>query len=264
MAKTLPYSSVSARISAIPGARSGATTVLQIARYDPDGLRCLKIVVSRFESGSRHWGKRLHGGGAQQAPPRGTLNALAAALLPNWTAQWVWAERLEVPLFPSSDWLITDKTLAIELGDMRASFRDDGRRFKDKRATEVPLPTVDDSAELLGDSNVLAASFRTPVDEIAMRFRAAAGETLYERAVTLLQPAERRTMRVDAVTTLVPGRDDVAEIDLDKKPTPITLLIRLTVDYFSSAGCEYADVEHFLRTGRHPDPPREADAGSAA
>lgn len=78
-------------------------------------------------------------------------------------------------------------------------------------------------------------------------------------------------MRVDAVTTLVPGRDDVAEIDLDrqiidldKKPTPTTLLIRLAVDYFSSAGCAHADVEHFLRTGRPPDPPREADAGSTA
>ena len=61
------------------------------------------------------------------------------------------------------------------------------------------------------------------------------------------------------MSTLVPARDETAEIDLDrqiidldKKPTPMTVLIRLAVQYFHRAGYNYADVEEFMRTGHAP------------
>lgn len=75
----------------------------------------------------------------------------------------------------------------------------------------------------------------------------------------VFEPSQRQELRVSEVRTLVPGRDDVAEIDLDrqvidleKTPTPISVLIRLAMSYFHHAGYEYADVEHFLRAGEAP------------
>lgn len=68
------------------------------------------------------------------------------------------------------------------------------------------------------------------------------------------------------VRTLVPGRDDVAEIDLDrqvidldKTPTPISVLLRLAMSYFHRAGYDYSDVEQFLRTGEAPASAHDAD-----
>ena len=72
-------------------------------------------------------------------------------------------------------------------------------------------------------------------------------------------------MRVSDIHTLVPGRDDVAEIDLDrqvidldKTPTPISVLIRLALSYFHHAGYDEASIERFLRTGDALAPERAA------
>lgn len=191
----------------------------------------------------------------------GALNQLAASLLPNWTAQWVWAETLEPPLQPTFDWLITDKTLAVEIGDMRAAFRDDGRRFKDKKPTEDPLPTIGDMEAVLRDPHIQAASFHTAAEDISYSYRATGDQVLYDRLLQVFEPSQRHELRVSEVRTLVPGRDDVAEIDLDrqvidldKTPTPISVLIRLAMNYFHHAGYDYAHVEHFLRTGEAPAP----------
>ena len=143
----------------------------------------------------------------------GALNSLAAALLPNWTAQWVWAETFDLPLHPTYDWLITDKTLAVEIGDMRAAFRDDGRRFKDKKPKDEPLPAIDDIEHVLRDRNVQAANFHTDTEDISYSYRAVGDQVLYERIVEMFEPSQRRGLRVSDVRTLVPGRDDVAEIE---------------------------------------------------
>jgi hypothetical protein len=202
----------------------------------------------------------------------GALNQLATALLPNWTAQWVWAEPLDLPLQLTFDWLIAEKTLAVEIGDMRASFRDDGRRFKDKKRTDEPLRTISDMEGVLRDRNVQAASFRTASEEIAYSYRATAEQPLYDRLLQLFEPSQRDELRVTEVSTLVPGRDDIAEIDLDrqvidldKTPTPISVLIRLAFTYFHRAGYDFGDVEQFLHTGEPPKRPVDAPApGEAA
>lgn len=200
----------------------------------------------------------------------GALNQLATALLPNWTAQWVWAEPLELPLQPTFDWLIADKTLAVEIGDMRASFRDDGRRFKDKKPTDEPLRAISDMEGVLRDRNVQAASFRTASEEIIYSYRATGEQPLYDRLLQLFEPSQRDELRVTEVRTLVPGRDDIAEIDLDrqvidldKTPTPISVLIRLAFTYFHRAGYDFADVDQFLRTGEPPKHPAAGEPGEA-
>jgi len=189
----------------------------------------------------------------------GALNQLAAALLPNWTAQWVWAETFEFPLQPTFDWLITGKTLAVEIGDMRAAFRDDGRRFKDKGPTDDPLPSIDEMEHVLRDSNIRAASFQTAAEDITYSYRASGEQSLYERLMQIFEPSQRHELRLSEVHTLVPSRDDVAVIDLDrqvidldKTPTPVSVLIRLAMRYFHHADYDYAAVEEFLRTGKPP------------
>jgi hypothetical protein len=190
----------------------------------------------------------------------GALNKLAATLLPNWTAQWVWAQTLELPLQPTLDWLITDRTLAVEIGDMRAAFRDDGRRFKDKKPTDAPLPTIADMETVLSDPHVRAANFRSASEDIAYSYRATTDKTIYGRLGELLEDTHRRSLRVSDIHMLVPGRDDVAEIDLDrqvidldKTPTPISVLIRLALSYFHHASYDEATIEQFLRTGDVPE-----------
>jgi hypothetical protein len=199
----------------------------------------------------------------------GPLNKLAAALLPNWTAQWVWAETGDLPLHTTMDWLITDRTLAIEIGDMRASFRDDGRRFKDKKPRPDPLPTVDEMEDVLRDPNVRAANLHTSAEDISYAYRAVGDEALYDRLLKLIETSQRRELRVSDVQTIVPGRDDVAEIDLarqvidlDKTPTPISVLIRLAMGYFHHATYDMADVDHFLRTAELPSADERVDRES--
>jgi hypothetical protein len=189
-------------------------------------------------------------------------------LLPNWTAQWVWAQTFDPPLQPTYDWLIVDRTFAVEIGDMRASFRDDGRRFKDKKPTDSPLPSIADMEGALSDPYVRAAKFQSAAEDITYAYHATADKALYERLDELFEESQRRGLRVSELHTLIPGRDDVAEIDLarqvidlDKTPTPVSLLTRLALTYFHHAGYQESDVEHFLRTG---DPPPEATAEQAA
>lgn len=198
----------------------------------------------------------------------GALNRLAATLLPNWTAQWVWAQTFDPPLQSTYEWLVADRTIAIEIGDMRASFRDDGRRFKDKKPTDSPLPSIGDMETALSDPHVRAAKFQSAAEDITYAYHATADKALYERLDELFEESQRRGLRVSELHTLVPGRDDVAEIDLsrqvidlDKTPTPLSLLVRLALAYFHHAGYREGDVEHFLRTG---DPPPEEAAERAA
>jgi len=61
----------------------------------------------------------------------GSFNAMAQALMPYWTAKWVWAERHpQAPLMPVYDWIIDNSIVGIEANDLRAFFADDGRHFK--------------------------------------------------------------------------------------------------------------------------------------
>lgn len=189
----------------------------------------------------------------------GALNSLAAALLPNWTAQWVWAETGDLPLHPTFDWLITDRTLAVEIGDMRVAFRDDGRRFMNKKPRPDPLPTIGDIEHVLRDPHVQAANLHTTAEDISYSYHAVGDQVLYDRLLEMFERSQWLGLRVSEVRTIVPGRADVATIDLarqvidlDKTPTPISVLIRLAMAYFHRAGYDISDVEHFLHTGTPP------------
>ena len=119
------------------------------------------------------------------------LNELAAALVSGWTAQWVWAQTSDIPLFPTFEWVISDQTLGVQIGDMCAFFRDDGRRFKDKRPTEDPLLRIEDAEPILRDPNVLSASFAAADEALTYSFQTTAGQTLYERVTALLDASRR-------------------------------------------------------------------------
>ena len=126
---------------------------------------------------------------------------------------------------------------------------------------------IGDMEHVLRDPNVQAASFHTTAEDISYSYRASGQQVLYDRLLQVFEPSQRQELRVSEVRTIVPGRDDIADIDLarqvinlDKTPTPICVLVRLAMSYFHHTRYHYSDVEHFLRTGE----PQASAADDAA
>ena len=96
----------------------------------------------------------------------GTFNEMAHALLPYWTAKWVWAERADaVPLFEHYAWFLDRGLVGLEANDVRIYFADDGRHFKDKPAGN-PLPRLSDAYQMLSDPGIQNVGLRSPLEGI--------------------------------------------------------------------------------------------------
>jgi hypothetical protein len=189
----------------------------------------------------------------------GSLNDLAVALLPAWTAQWASIERSSLPLSGGFEWIIRRATLGVQLGDLTIFFRDDGRRFMAKAPSDDPLPTVQQCEGLLRDADVLAAQFGTPDEGIEYQLRALGAESLYERAMAKLTDSLDE-LRLEVILTRVPGRDHAALVDLAREiintqgnPTAVSVLIRLAHRYFARSAEAWPEVEAFLRGDVAPD-----------
>lgn len=203
-------------------------------------------------------GKPRHGG---------TLDDLATALLSNWTAGWAWAEQRGPELLELWRWMIVRETgqvewrLGLQLGDLRVFFSDDGSRFAQKKATGDRLPTVLERRMLLGNPAVQAVTLRTEKEAITYQLDDDAGATMYER-LTENQAQALDRLRVESLTTQLPGYTHAARIELDRKvidvrehPTPILTLTRLAYDFFSSDSPKpWWQITRFLTTGRAPGP----------
>jgi hypothetical protein len=187
----------------------------------------------------------------------GAFNAMAHALLPNWTAQWVWAERAAgVPLFENYAWFVSKGLLGLEANDLRVYFGDDGRHFKDKERGN-PLPRLNEAQEMLSEPGVQTVGLLGPQEEIRYEPRRGAGH-VYERLEQVLGPVHMADYRVHSVTTIVPGTDWLADLDVDRQiidmrgqSTPIAQLARLAARFFSRAPSSEG-LDHFLATGEPP------------
>jgi hypothetical protein len=209
----------------------------------------------RVEDIGRVLGRNLHGG---------AFNQMAHALLPNWTAKWVWAKRAESsPLFESYNWVIEDELLGIEVGDLRAYFADDGRHFKDKEA-DNPLPLVTDAQTLLSEGGILEVGLRSRMEGIRYE-PIGSSEAVYERLRAILAGPGASSYRLRSVRTAVPSADWEADVDLARQvidlktqSTPVATLVRLATRFFSRS-VNSDRLDHFLATGEPP----EADAAVA-
>jgi hypothetical protein len=186
----------------------------------------------------------------------GALNKLAAALISGLTAQWAWAERMPAPpLEETYEWLVDNKTLGVEVGDIQVFFADDGRRFKEKEGDQ-PLPRLSDAGTILSETGVLGVGLRKPQEGIRYEVRGSQAQPVFDRITSLLSEEGSGGFEVEALTVAVPGTDRTAEIDfdrqiidLDKAPTPLTKLARMAMRFFSRAGYEPERLEGFLKTG---------------
>lgn len=192
----------------------------------------------------------------------GKLNAMAHALLANWTAKWVWATRSNSPpLFPTYDWIIENETLGLEVGDLKTFFADDGRHFKDKDDCN-PLPTLAEAQKMLSMNGVQEVGLRSPFGGI--RYEPLTGPgTVYTRIHEILAAPDSSRYRVQSVTTAIPGTDTVGRVDLGRQvmdlagqSTPVATLARTAVRLFSR-GSRPEGLDHFLATGKPPEPERE-------
>lgn len=184
----------------------------------------------------------------------GTFNDLAHALLPNWTAKWVWAQRTESPsLFPGFDWIIEDGRLGIESSDLRTFFADDGRHFKDKEGGN-PVPLLRDAQEMLSHTGVQQVGLRSAREGIRYEPLTGSGP-VFERLRRILSDPTLGSYRIVALDAQVPGTDVVAYIDLDRqvmdlraRSAPVVALARLASRVFSRDARTDA-LDHFLATG---------------
>jgi hypothetical protein len=182
----------------------------------------------------------------------GKFNDLVHALLPSWTAQWAWAQRLPSgQLIESYDWLISDERLAVEGGDLRVLFADDGRHFKDKPEGEGLVPTLTEAQRLLAEPGLQEVRLQSPVEGWRWMPLGQTGP-VYERLSGL--PDAART-RLYSVRTQVPATDRSADIDLDRQiidvkgqSTPVSTLAQLAFRFFSRSP-DMERVIHFLAVG---------------
>jgi hypothetical protein len=182
----------------------------------------------------------------------GKLNEMVHALLPSWTAKWAWAERLPSgQLIESYDWLIAGERLAIEGGDLRVSFADDGRHFKDKPEGEGLVPTLTEAQRLLAEPGLLEVRLQSPVEGWRWMPLGQTGP-VYERLSGLPEAAHTRLYSVRAQ---IPATDRSADIDLDRQivdtkgdSAPISTLAQLAFRFFSRAP-DIARVVRFLAIG---------------
>jgi hypothetical protein len=185
----------------------------------------------------------------------GRFNEMAHALLLNWTAKWVWASRdPSPPIFDAFEWLIEDGLLGLAVSDLRVFFADDGRHFKDKESGN-PLPRLSEAEAMLSHAGVMEVGLRGTTEGIR-----------YESLVSNARPFERireiiiapggGEYRVGSVSTIVPGTDWIAEVDLDRQlidfkgeATPVATSARLAARFFAR-GIDSRQLDHFLATGR--------------
>jgi hypothetical protein len=161
----------------------------------------------RVEDLGRLLGRGLRGG---------TFNAMAHALLPYWTAKWVWAERHQSPpLEPTYEWIVDDGLVGLEANDLRAFFADDGRHFKDKPGGN-PLPMLSEAQLMLSQPGLQQVGLKGPMEGIRYEPLTTAAE-VFTRIRELFDAQTTATYRVHSVIARVPGADAVADIDLDRQ-----------------------------------------------
>jgi hypothetical protein len=192
------------------------------------------------------------------APFRGgRLNAMAASLLPYWTAQWALVMlQPSVPLENEFAWVIDGGFLGLDMGDIVVFFADDGRHFSSQASIE-PLPTLSEIAPKLDSPDVLGASLRTREDEVAYR-RFEARVRVGQRLLDILSQEGRSGYLVEAVSVEVPARHSTATvwfgrglIDLNKRPTPVGVLAEMAFRFFTRRDPSHADsLKEFLSTRR--------------
>jgi hypothetical protein len=196
-------------------------------------------------------GENMHGG---------AFNAMAHALLSSWTAKRVWAKRAEsAPLFETYDWFVApaaateSRLLGLEVNDLEIFFADDGRHFKDKEGGNV-LPRLAEAQNMLSEPGVQNVGLRGLREGIRYERLGGAG-AVFERLQEILAAPRSETYRIQTVTTVVPGTDWVADVDLDRQiidvrgqATPVAQLARLATRFFSRAP-SIEGLDHFLATG---------------
>jgi hypothetical protein len=203
----------------------------------------------RAEDLGRVLGRSLRGG---------SFNAMAHALLPYWTAKWVWAERHpQPPLEPTYEWIVDNGIVGIEANDLRAFFADDGRHFKDKPGGN-PLPMLTEAQQMLSQPGLQQVGLKGPMEGIRYEPLATVATQVYTRINTLLNMQTAGSYRVHSVIAAVPGTDGVADIDLDRQvidlggwSTPVATLAQMANRFFSRA-TRPEGIEHFLATGESP------------
>jgi hypothetical protein len=202
----------------------------------------------RVEDLGRILGRSLRGG---------TFNAMARALLPYWTAKWVWAEREpSPPLLPAYDWIVDNQIVGLAANDMRAFFADDGRHFKDKPGGNL-LPLLNQAQQMLSQPGLQQIGLKGPMEGIRYEPLSSVGE-VFTRMSNLLATESASQYRVHSVIATVPSADAVAKIDLDRqvvdldgRSTPVATLAHLANRFFSRA-TRSEGLDHFLATGEQP------------
>jgi hypothetical protein len=203
----------------------------------------------RVEDLGRVLGRSLRGG---------SFNAMAHALLPYWTAKWVWAERHHSPpLEPTYEWIIDNGIVGLEANDLRAFFADDGRHFKDKPGGN-PLPLLIEAQQMLSQPGLQQVGLKGLMEGIRYEPLATAAAQVYTRIKALLNMQTAASYRVHSVIAAVPGTDGVADIDLDRQvidlggqSTPVATLAQMANRFFSRA-TRPEGIEHFLATREPP------------
>jgi len=186
-----------------------------------------------------------------------SFNAMAHALLPNWTAKWVWGERLpSPPLMATYEWLIDNEVVGLEVNDLRTFFADDGRHFKDKEAGN-PLPLLSEGQQMLSQPGLRQVGLRGPMEGIQYEPLSSTGE-VFTRIRNILSAPGAGSYRVHSVVAAVPSADAVAKVDLDRQiidldghSTPVATLARMATRFFSRAS-RPEGLDHFLATGSPP------------
>ena len=186
------------------------------------------------------------------------FDGMARALLPNWTAKWVWADPIDPSSFETYHWLVENGLLGLEGNGLRIFFADDGRHFKNKEGGHL-LPRLSEAEYMLSQRDILQVGLRGPREDIQYEpfqyepFRTS--RSVYERIREILAASgPEGTHYVHSVTTVVPGADWIAEVDLDRRlidlkgqATPLATLARLAVRFFSRAG-GVQGLDRFLGT----------------
>jgi hypothetical protein len=188
----------------------------------------------------------------------GSFNAMAHALLPYWTAKWVWAKRCDSPpLAPTYEWIVDGGMVGLEANDLRMFFADDGRHFKDKPGGNV-LPMLTEAQQMLSHPGLQQVGLKGPMDGIRYEPLGTAAAQVYARINALLNMQTAGSYRVHSLITSVPGTDGVADIDLDrqvidlgKQSIPVATLAQMANRFFSRA-TRPEGIEHFLATGEPP------------
>jgi hypothetical protein len=191
------------------------------------------------------------------------FNRMAHALMANWTAKWVWSERLpSPPLIDTYEWLIDSGVVGLEVNDLRTFFADDGRHFKDKDGGN-PLPLLSDAQQMLSQPGLQEVGLRGPQEGIRYE-PLGSTSSVFNRMQQILTAPGAGDYRVQSLVAAVPSTDAVAQIDLDRQvidlsghSTPVSTLARMASRFFSRAS-RPEGLDHFLATGEIP-PTRHSD-----